>query len=64
MTTLPLLRRAAARGKVRVLTGLYQDLTDLKALRALLGAQEQTNERFEVRLSRNRKFHQKLYIIK
>jgi len=64
LTTLPLLRRAAARGKVRVLTGLYQDLTDPKALRALLRAQEQTNERLEVRLSRNRKFHQKLYIIK
>ncbi|MBN9519470.1 hypothetical protein J0H58_13260 [bacterium] len=58
-----LLKRAASRGRVRVLTGLYQGFTDPKALWTLLGEQEQTGGRISVRLSRDGHFHWKAYLL-
>jgi HKD family nuclease len=57
------LRRAAARGRVRVLTGLYQGFTDPRALRTLLREQEATGGRLEARLSRDARFHWKSYLL-
>jgi len=61
---LPYLRKAAARGKVRIVTGLYQAVTEPSALRLLLTAQRQTKGRLEVRLARDPRFHRKLYFIR
>jgi HKD family nuclease len=60
-TLLPYLRRVAARGKVRIITGLYQGITEPAALRLLLAAERQTNGRLQVRLARDPRFHRKLY---
>ena len=49
--------------KVRLLTGLYQRVTEPKALDALLGLQTQTKGRFSVRLSTEPKFHRKVYLV-
>src|SRR5437879_1081000 len=54
-----MLKKIASRGTVRVLTGLYQGFTDPKALRTLLQAQQETEDRLSVRLSRDRHFHWK-----
>ncbi|HMD99345.1 MAG TPA: phospholipase D-like domain-containing protein [Terriglobia bacterium] len=58
------LRSAAATGSVRLLTGLYQHLTEPSALEALLLVQEQTNRKLSVRLSREPQFHRKFYLIR
>lgn len=61
---LPSLQQVAAHGEVRILTGLYQGITDPRALRTLLRVQEQTRERLSVRISRESKFHRKLYMVR
>jgi len=61
---LPALQQVAARGAVRVLTGLYQGITDPQALRTLLRVQAQTRGRLSVRVSRESKFHRKVYLVK
>lgn len=58
------LQRVASRGEVRILTGLYQSITDPRALRTLLRVQEQTRGRLSVRISRESKFHRKLYLVR
>lgn len=57
------LHRAATRGTVRIITGLYQCVTEPAALRSLLHAVESTNGRIQVRLSTNPKLHAKLYLL-
>ena len=57
------LRQVAANGNVRLLTGLYQKVTEPQALRTLLRIQEETCGRFSVRLSREPQFHRKLYLL-
>ncbi len=57
------LRQVAANGSVRLLTGLYQRVTEPQALRALLRIQEETRGRLSVRLSREPQFHRKLYLL-
>jgi HKD family nuclease len=57
------LRQVAANGRVRLLTGLYQKVTEPQALRTLLRIQEETRGSFSVRLSREPKFHRKLYLL-
>jgi HKD family nuclease len=57
------LRQVAATGSVRLLTGLYQQVTEPQALKTLLGVQRETRGRFSVRLSREPHFHRKLYLI-
>ena len=57
------LRQVAANGKVRILTGLYQKVTEPQALRTFLHIQEETREQFSVRLSREPHFHRKLYLL-
>lgn len=61
---LPYLRRVATKGSIRLLTGLYQGFTTPEALRMLLDVQRQTRGRFSVHLSRNPRFHRKLYILR
>ncbi|HWP56391.1 MAG TPA: phospholipase D-like domain-containing protein [Candidatus Acidoferrales bacterium] len=61
---LPHLRRAAARGKVRIVTGLYQAVSEPSALRLLLTAQGQTKGRLEVRIARDLRFHRKVYVLR
>lgn len=56
------LQRAAQKGPVEVLTGLYQSTTEPAALSALLGASN-ASKAFSARLSRETHFHQKLYVI-
>jgi HKD family nuclease len=57
------LKRAASRGHVRVLTGLFQGFTDPKALWALFKEQERTGGRLSVRVSSDRHFHWKAYFL-
>jgi HKD family nuclease len=57
------LRDVAAHGKVHLLTGLYQHITETSALWSLLAVQNQTNRRFSVRVSKEPAFHRKLYMI-
>jgi HKD family nuclease len=57
------LRQVAASGSVRLLTGLYQKVTEPQALTTLLRIQEETRGRFSVRLSREPQFHRKLYLL-
>jgi HKD family nuclease len=61
---LPHLRKTAARGKVRIVTGLYQAVTEPSGLRLLLAAQRQTKGRLEVRIARDPRFHRKVYVIR
>jgi HKD family nuclease len=61
---LPSLQRVASRGEVRILTGLYQGITDPRALSTLLRVQEQTRGHLSVRISRESKFHRKLYLVR
>jgi HKD family nuclease len=46
-----------------MIVGLYQDVTEPDALRQLLRAQDETERRLAVRISRNSRFHSKLYLI-
>lgn len=55
------LKKAAGRGRVRILTGLYQCFTEPKALRTLLRVQSQAAEQFELRISTDEHFHWKAY---
>src|ERR1700722_2408491 len=57
------LRQVAEQGRVRLLTGLYQKTTEPEALRTLLRIQDETRDRFSVRLSREPQFHRKLYLL-
>ena len=57
------LREAAGRGKVRLLTGLYQKVTQPEALEVLLRLQRQTKVRLETRVSCDPTFHRKLYLL-
>ncbi|MBM4136461.1 MAG: hypothetical protein FJ241_06470 [Nitrospira sp.] len=59
---LPSLRQVASIGKVRVITGLYQGVTEPKALRTLSRAQKETRGNLSVKLSKESKFHRKIYI--
>lgn len=52
---LPSARKAAIHGRVRLLTGLYQGITEPAALRLLLQAQDASGGRFAVRISREAK---------
>jgi HKD family nuclease len=58
-----LLKQAASKGSVRVITGLYQGFTEPKALWTLLRAQEETGGRLSVRVSRDDRFHWKAYML-
>lgn len=60
---LHLLKRVAAKGRVRILTGLYQGFTEPKALRVLLREQHNTAGRLSVRLSTDGHFHWKAYLL-
>jgi HKD family nuclease len=57
------LQRAASQGPVRIITGLYQFVTEPAALRLLMRAAEASNGRIQIRLSADTKLHAKLYII-
>jgi HKD family nuclease len=58
------LRQVAASGTVRFITGPYQSHTEPEALRTLLRVQEETRGQFAVRLSKEPKFHRKLYLVR
>lgn len=60
---LNLLQRAASRGRVRFLTGLYQGFTEPKALRTLLRSQEETGGKLSVQISTVPHFHWKSYFL-
>lgn len=57
------LRQVASRGQVRIVTGLYQCVTEPTALWILLRAQNETDGRLSVRLSAEERFHRKLYFV-
>lgn len=57
------LRQVAAGGNVRLVTGLYQRVTEPKALELLLDVQRETCGRFSICLSREPRFHRKVYLI-
>jgi HKD family nuclease len=58
-----LLQGATFSGMVRIVTGLYQNVTEPKALKILLQLQKTRPERCEIRLSKDRKFHRKLVLL-
>jgi HKD family nuclease len=60
---LPSLRRAASRTQVRIVTGLYQGVTEPSALRLLFKVAQQTKGRLQTRLAKDVYFHRKLYVI-
>lgn len=60
---LHVLQQVASRGRVRVLTGLYQGFTEPKALALLLREQRDTSKRLSVRISRDKRFHWKSYFL-
>ncbi len=62
-SVLYLLKKVAKRGKVRLLTGLYQGFTEPSALRKLLRVQTETKGRISVAVSRDGHFHWKCYFI-
>lgn len=57
------LRQVAVKGRVRLLTGLYQRVTEPRALELLLDIQRETRGHFSVCLSREPRFHRKVYLI-
>jgi HKD family nuclease len=61
---LPSLQQIAAHGSVRILTGLYQSITDPQALRILLRAEEQSRGSLSTRISKEPKFHRKIYLVR
>ena len=60
---LHLLKTVAHRGRVRILTGLYQGFTDPKALAVLLREQTAMSGRLSVRISDDPRFHWKTYFL-
>lgn len=60
---LPSIQQVAQRGRVRVLTGIYQAFTEPEALRAWLRVQKVTNGALELRVSSTPHFHWKVYLI-
>lgn len=59
---LPHLLKVASRKGVRILTGLYQQVTEPRALRALLETQKRVRG-LETRIFIHEKFHQKEYLL-
>lgn len=57
------LRQVAVKGKVKLITGLYQRVTEPQALKVLLNIQEKTRGNFSVRLSTEPQFHRKVYLL-
>lgn len=57
------LRQVAAHGSVKIITGLYQHVTEPQALETLLNIQKETRENFSVRVSTEPQFHRKFYIL-
>ena len=57
------LREVSVRGKVRLITGLYQCFTEPKALLTLLSIQDKTRNGFSIRLSTEPLFHRKVYLL-
>lgn len=57
------LGQVATQGKVRLITGLYQRVTEPKALKTLLRIQTETRGNFSVRLSREPQFHRKVFLL-
>jgi HKD family nuclease len=57
------LRQVAAHGQVRIITGLYQCVTEPNALKTLLRVQKETCGNFSVRLSREPQFHRKFFLV-
>ena len=62
-SVLPQLQQVTRRGRVRIITGLYQCVTEPKALRALLRVQDASHGKLSVRLSREPGFHKKVYLL-
>jgi HKD family nuclease len=60
---LPKLRMVANRGRVRLVFGLYQDVTQPTALQRLLKVSKETGGILSVRISRNHCFHTKFYLL-
>jgi HKD family nuclease len=60
---LHLLKQVASKGRVRILTGIYQGFTDPKALAVLLREQSATGARLAVRISHDPRFHWKTYLL-
>lgn len=60
---LHVLQKTAKAGRVRLLTGLYQGITEPKALRTLFQVQKQTKGRLSVQISCLKHFHWKSYYI-
>lgn len=58
------LQGVAGRGKVRIVVGLYQCVTEPQALRTLLRLQRSTKGTVSVRLSREPGFHRKVYLLR
>jgi HKD family nuclease len=58
------LRQVAVGGRVRLLTGLYQKVSEPQALKTLLRVQEETRGQFSVRLSTEPQYHRKVYILR
>jgi HKD family nuclease len=58
-----LFKKAASKGRVRILTGLYQGFTEPKVLWTLLREQEQTEGRLSVRVSLDGHFNWKAYLL-
>jgi HKD family nuclease len=58
------LRQVAVSGRVRLLTGLYQKVTEPTALKTLFQVQKETRGRFSVRLSTEPQYHRKVYIVR
>jgi HKD family nuclease len=57
------LRQVAAKGRVKLITGLYQRVTEPQALETLLNIQNETRGNFSVRLSTEPQFHRKVYLL-
>lgn len=57
------LRQVATQGSVKLITGLYQHVTEPQALETLLNIQNETRGNFSVRLSTEPQFHRKFYIL-
>ncbi len=57
------LRQVATQGSVRLITGLYQQVTEPQALETLLKIQKETRGKFSVKLSKEPQFHRKFYIL-
>jgi HKD family nuclease len=58
------LQQIAINGSVRLLTGLYQKVTEPDAMRSLLRIQKETRGRFAVRPSKEPRFHRKFYLLR